>query len=190
MPGKKAGKDHVLLAVGQVHAALKDLKPEERGKVISSVGALLEMTNLPPSAASAQQERTVAEAKSSGALRPSSRPVSIVELMQEKHPGTNQQKIALFAYYREKHESKPRFSRADLEAYFAKAKETPPANYDRDFAETVRKGWIHEDGDESYVTSKGIEVVESGFPAERKYSARPKEKARQGTKAKKGRSKR
>ena len=191
MPGKKAGKDRVLLAVERVHAALKDLSPQERGKVFSSVGALLDMEGGSSLTTLTQQESAVVQQKGSAVVRSSgSRPVSLVELMQEKNPGTNQQKIALFAYYREKHEGKPRFARPDLEAYFAKAKETPPANYDRDFTETVRKGWIHEDGDESYITSKGIEAVESSFPAERKYSARSREgKARQPKRVKKGRSK-
>ncbi len=185
MPIKKGEKDPVLAAVQAVHAALADLNPEQRSKVISSVAAILDITGL-PSISKAPVEDT-----SGGPTRPpSGRPLSIVEIMQAKSPGTNQQKIALFAYYREKYEGKPRFARADLEAYFPKAKEPPPANYDRDFSSTVKKGWIHEDGDESYVTSKGIEVVESGFAAQRKYSTRPKDrKAKVGKKAKKRRSK-
>lgn len=65
-----------------------------------------------------------------------------------------------------------RFSREDLRGYFAKAKQPPPTNYDRDFVEAGKRGWIHEDGGESYVTSKGIESVESGFAGERKYIKR------------------
>jgi hypothetical protein len=56
------------------------------------------------------------------------------------------------------------------------AKEPPPKNYPRDFNETVRRGWIHEDGTESYITSKGIEAVEAGFPPEAKAN---KSKSRQ-----------
>jgi hypothetical protein len=88
---------------------------------------------------------------------------SPVELIQEKRPATNSQRIALFAYFREKVEGEARFSRADLRAYFSKAKEPPPGNYDRDFSGAVRNGWIHEDGSDSYLTSKGLEVVEAGF---------------------------
>jgi hypothetical protein len=108
------------------------------------------------------------------ATRSQARPLSINELVQEKSPsGTNAQRIALFAYYRDKHEGISRFTRDDLKVYFAKAKEQPPRNYDRDFVEAVKKGWIHEDGADSYVTSKGIEAVESGFEGERKYKKRP-----------------
>jgi hypothetical protein len=35
------------------------------------------------------------------------------------------------------------------------SREAPPANFDRDFVEAVKRGWIHEDGDNSYITSKG-----------------------------------
>jgi hypothetical protein len=66
-------------------------------------------------------------------------------------------------------EGQPRFGRDDLKPYFAKAKITPAANYDRDFVEAVRKGWIHEEGSESYLTTKGIEAIESDFEGERKY---------------------
>ena len=60
-------------------------------------------------------------------------------------------------------EGLPRFSRVDLKVYFPRAKLPPDANYDRDFDQTVRHGWIHEDGDDSYLTTKGLETVEAGF---------------------------
>jgi hypothetical protein len=104
------------------------------------------------------------------------RPIGLVELINEKRPGTNSQRIAVFAYYREKAEGSPRFSRADLETYFAKAKLPPAGNYARDFAESVRAGWIHEDGAESYLTTKGIEAIENGFEGERKYATGKKKK--------------
>ena len=61
--------------------------------------------------------------------RSQARPLSINELAQEESPGTSAQRIALFAYYRDKHEGGPRFTRDDLKGYFAKAKEHPPRNY-------------------------------------------------------------
>jgi len=66
----------------------------------------------------------------------------LVELITDKQPGTNAQRIALFAYYREKSEGMSRFGRDDLKGYFGKAKQPPSANYDRDFVEAVRKGII------------------------------------------------
>jgi hypothetical protein len=59
--------------------------------------------------------------------------------------------------------SRSRFSRSDLEGYFAKARQPPPGNFNRDFQTAVNLGWIHEDGDDSYLTTKGLEAVEAGF---------------------------
>ena len=53
----------------------------------------------------------------------------------------------------------------------------PAGNFSRDFADAVRAGWIHEDGAESYLTTKGIEAVETGFEGERKYSSAKKKRA-------------
>jgi hypothetical protein len=141
---------------------LKDLNPTQRQKVLSSVSALLDLDGAGISKFVSPQ----AEDRSS--IAPPSRPAGLVELVNEKQPGSNAQRIALFAYYREKTEGKSRFARGDLESYFATAKIPPASNYDRDFVETVRKGWIHEDGANSYLTTKGIEAIESGFEGERK----------------------
>lgn len=164
-------------ALEAVHTALKPLSPEERGRVLASVYALLGIRGpdiiRAPSVAPAPESRSVSPSAATGVgARSQGRPLSVNELVQEKSPGTSAQRITLFAYYRDKHEGVPRFGRDDLKAYFAKAKEQPPRNYDRDFVEAVKRGWIHEDGDDSYVTSKGIEAVESGFAGERKYIKR------------------
>ena len=168
MPPRK--KDPEITALEAVHAALKPLDAEARGKVLASVSALLEMpgTSLPPAARPA-----------AAAIRPlSSRPVSLVELMKDKSPKTSPGRITLFAYYRDKYEGTMRFGRNDLREYFGKAKEGLPGNYDRDFVTAVKRGWIHEEGDESYITSKGIEAAETGFPDERQPSKRTKAASR------------
>lgn len=177
-------------ALQAVHAALKPLSAEERTRVLASVYALLGMAAPETISPAAKPSSSPASSTPSVAPRPQARPLSINELVQEKPPGTNAQRIALFAYYRDKHERVARFARDDLKGYFAKAKEQPPTNYDRDFVEAVRKGWIHEDGAESYITSKGIETVESGFAGERRYAKRPRKprkaaprKAKRGRKA-------
>ncbi len=176
MPDKK--RDPEIEALQSVHAALKPLSADERTRVLASVYALLgihgpDMTPAPaPSPRSASSPSAQVPAADISA-RSQARPLSINELAKEKSPGTSAQRIALFAYYRDKHEGVSRFTRDDLKGYFAKAKEQPPRNYDRDFVEAVKKGWIHEEGADSYVTSKGIEAVESGFAGERKYTKRP-----------------
>jgi|ERR1700674_2722643 len=176
-------KDPTISALEAVYAALKPLKAPERQRVLASVYALLETSEASVSARSqtmgarGQFETQV----KSQAVAPA-RPVAIRELIQEKKPHTHPQFIALFAYYREKHQNLPTFSRAALAEYYTTSRETPPKNFDRDFVEAVKRGWIHEDGDNSYITSKGLEVVESNFSDVRD---RPVKKGSTRSKAKK-----
>lgn len=161
MPSEK--RDKKIAAVEAVHAALKGLNAQERQRVLASIYALLEIS---PSVAPSRQPEAaegVASSPTVGAPPTSPRPLAIRELIQDKKPRTHPQFITLFGYFREKHEGRATFSRSELERYYAASRETPPANYDRDFVEAVKKGWIHEDDDKSYITSKGIEAVESGF---------------------------
>jgi len=149
-------------AVQTVYSALENLDADTRQKVLASVTALLGMET---EVTARQPPRIVEESRIAPQSRPiqSDRPKSLVEVIQEKHPSTNDEKIALFAYYRERIEGLSRFSRGDLKQYFAVAKEKPAANYDRDFSKAIKAGWIHEDGSDSYLTSRGLEAVESGF---------------------------
>jgi hypothetical protein len=160
-----AGIDPQMSAFQAIYTALSSLDEADRQKVLSSVASLLELA--PPHgeerALEPQRNDRVRQEPSAATARP----LSLIELVQQKKPHTNVQLIATFAYYREKYEGHQRFHRDDLEGYFAKAKETPASNYNRDFGEAVKKGWIHEDGADSYLTSKGLEVVESGFEGER-----------------------
>jgi hypothetical protein len=157
-------KDKTISALEAVHSALKGLNAQERQRVLASVGVLLEIS---PSAGPIHQKTDVVEEASSRPVPASDsqagRPLAIRELIQDKKPRTHPQFITLFAYFREKHQNVPSFKRYDLKPYYAASRENPPKNFDRDFVETVRKGWIHEDGDDSYITSKGIEAVASGF---------------------------
>jgi hypothetical protein len=161
-----AKKDKTISALEAVHAALKPLSGPQRTRVLASVRTLLEI----PSGAPDKHWEALAEggADNSPVSPPvdtsasSTRPLSIRELIQDKklsHP----QLITLFAYYREKTENRPSFSRDDLKRYYNVSRQTPPANYDRDFVKAVQEGWIHEDGENSYITSKGIEAVATGF---------------------------
>ena len=180
------GRDPHIVALEAVYAALKDLDPSGRKKVLSSVFALLELEGGP--ALHPISSHPIIEERHP--VTTSSRPISLVELVNDKKPGTNSQRIALFAYYREKSEGLSRFARDDLKPYFGKAKQPPASNYDRDFVEAVRKGWIHEDGADSYLTTKGVEAVESGFEGERKYTKGRKAAATAKRKTKRNQSNR
>lgn len=174
-------KDPAISALEAVHAALKPLTREERQRVLASVHALLEMG--PPSLETSKI--TGQQTQASGSSLPS-RPVAIRELVADKKPRTHPQFITLFAYYREKYQNLPTFSRDQLEEYYTTARQAPPSNYDRDFVEAVRRGWIHEDGENSYITSKGIEAIESGF-AEDSRVGRRNGRSRQAKKKSKSR---
>lgn len=158
-------KDKILSALEAVHGALKPLKPEEIERVLTSVRALLE---IPPESQTLSKGKPAPDSQltSTPQVAPSStRPLAIRELIQDKKPTTHPEFITLFAYYREKYENLPTFEREDLRQYYKVSRENPPANFDRDFVAAVTRGWIHEQSDNSYITSKGIEAVESGFAA-------------------------
>ena len=157
-------KDPTISALEAVHAALKPLDAPERQRVLASVYALLGINEVPsPPKPLTTPPGGQPESRSKSASSSPARPVAIRELIQEKKPSTHPEFITLFAYYREKHQNLPTFSRAALAEYYPMSHEPPPGNFDRDFVEAVKRGWIHEDGDNSYITSKGLEVVESSF---------------------------
>ena len=167
----KSKVDPVVTALEAVYAALRPLDTEARRRVLASTYALLE---IPATAGGTFEGFTHARRTEPVPKAPAARAVSLIELMQDKRPRSNAERITLFAYYRDKYEGISRFARADLEPYFAKAKEQPARNYDRDFVGPVRKGWLHEDEADSYITSKGIEAVEAGFTTEPKARRRAK----------------
>jgi hypothetical protein len=157
----------VTAAATAVMKALESLSVEERARVLQSAAALHGISLSTPSNPSAGS----GSHGNDGAGHDESLPVnatrakrlSIVEFLREKNPATNSQRIAAFAYYREHVEGKDTFARGDLEHYFATAKLAKPGNYDRDFAGAVRDGWVHEDGNESYLTQHGESAVQEGF---------------------------
>ncbi len=147
-------------AVQAVFDALESFDEPSRQRILNSAAALLgSQAPLAPSAPTG----THAATHKSVAVPSTDRPLSPVELIQNKAPATNAQRLAIFAYYRERVEGNPRFAKEDLRAYFSKAKQPLPANYDRDFKQAVKLGWIYEDGADSYLTSRGLEAVEVGF---------------------------
>ena len=178
----KAAPKSLVEAVQAVFEALEPFDDAARTRILQSATSLLG-GNLVPS----QTTLLVGPVTTPSTTRHSSeRPLSPVELLQEKKPATNPQRIALFAYYRERAEGLSRFAKDDLKSYFGKAKEPPPQNFDRDFRQAVKLGWIYEDGGDSYLTSKGLEAVEAGFdgkgaprgPAAKKAAKKAKKKAR------------
>uniref|UniRef100_UPI003F7E8FAA hypothetical protein n=1 Tax=Xanthomonas sp. 0924 TaxID=2835534 RepID=UPI003F7E8FAA len=159
----------------KVMNAIQTLIPEERARVLHSVAALYGLS-LPSSPSIAQSAHSSNSVVSSGGLVAAAAPatnsakrLSIVEFLQQRQAVTNPQRIACFAYYREKVEGFENFSRGDLVDYFPQAKlPAPGKNYGRDYGNAVKEGWIHDEGAKSYLTQKGEGVVESGFDGKAK----------------------
>ena len=149
--------DDVVKAVGTIYDTLQPLEADTRDRVLQSVTSLLGMGHKPQHAGGhgLPSQTTV--------IRSGGRPISLNEMILEKQPASVPQRITLFAFYRERVEGNARFARANLKEYFSKAKEKPASNFDRDFLKAVKLGWLHEDGDSSYITTKGLEAVEVGF---------------------------
>ena len=176
---QQLAQDPTFAALQVVHEALAGLTVDQRAKVLASVTTLLDVPSLSVSSGTDHEAQSVQPSARVGAARPT----GLIELIKDRKPSTNIGKITLFAYYREKHEGQSRFAPEDLKAYFGKALESPPALYRRDFRSAVRKGWLHSDGADSYITSKGIEEVESSFRDERKHDSKAAKKKAGSAKA-------
>lgn len=154
----------LVAAVQTVFEALEPFDESARQRILASVVSLLGGQPLHSGGAPMGAGGSPPGHPALTAARPiADRPLSPVELVQEKKPATNPQRLAVFAYYREKSEGLTRFAKDDLKAYFPKAKIPLPQNLDRDYGKAVTAGWIYDDGADSYLTSKGLEAVEAGF---------------------------
>ena len=149
----------VVAAVQSVFSALEPFSVADQQRILDSAAALFNLTLPAGTGTHGNQSSDLPPKKPNSGERP----LSPVELIQQKNPATNAQRLAIFAYYRENVEGHARFARDDLKQYFSKARVSPPQNFDRDFKSAVQAGWIYEDGVESYLTTKGIEAVETGF---------------------------
>ena len=149
-------------AVQLVFDALQPFDDAARQRILASAVSLLG-GSVPIASSPTSSHGYVRVPTVQGPSPSSERPLSPIELIQQKAPATNPQRLAVFAYYREKVEGLSRFAKENLRPYFAKAKQPPPQNFDRDYGQAVKLGWIYDDASDSYLTSKGIEAVEAGF---------------------------
>ncbi len=169
-------------AASTVMKALEDLRDEDRGRVLSSVAALYGINLRAKGFSLAANEVDESDFEGAGVVEDpgiTKKRLSLVELLKQKEPVTNFQRIAVFAFYREKHLNQQQFSPSDLLPFFATAKLSKPGNYQRDFNYAVKEGWIHDDGPQSYLTQDGEKIVEAGFGGK----AKPRGKAMKKAKA-------
>jgi hypothetical protein len=171
-------QDPEVHAVNTIVQSLRPLDAEAQQRVLQSSLALLGLAIATQSHSimSSPSQTSISSTKASAL---DGKKKGLTELLLEKNPGTNAQRIVLFAYYRREVENIATFARQELKTYFAKARLSPPANFDRDFSRAVEAGWIHEDGENSYVTGSGDQLVDHGFQGERVYVPQPKGKKKQ-----------
>lgn len=109
-------------------------------------------------------------------------PLSLREYLDEAQPTRKPDQIVTIAHFVCEHEGAEDFSREEVRSRFPAAREPIPANFARDFAWTLKNGWIAEVPGKNgryYVTAKGIQAVESRFSAEvKKATASTKGSAR------------
>jgi hypothetical protein len=81
----------------------------------------------------------------------------------KEHP----QQMTVIGHYLTETTGKDSFSLDDLRAGFDKAKEPVPKNPTRDLAAAIKKGWIASQANDDkslYVTSSGLQAIQTGFP--------------------------
>ncbi len=174
--------DPEMHAVNTIVQSLRPLDAEAQQRVLQSSLALLGLAiaGRPQATSEISMPSSVPGSPGPSPAHTSQKPKGLTELLLEKKPGTNSQRIVLFAFYRRNVEGIETFQRQELKSYFARARIAPPGNYDRDFATAVSVGWIHEDDDKSYLTTTGEQLVAAGFDGERthpKPSKRTKKKS-------------
>jgi hypothetical protein len=115
------------------------------------------------------------------------RRISLREFLDEAQARRNPDKITAIAEYLFQFEEMGLFTREEIKGRFRAAGEAAPANFPRDFAASVKNGWIAEDSKAPgsfYVTQKGRNAIENKFSSEvKKTTARPvgRRRARRST---------
>lgn len=106
---------------------LQPLAPDERSQVLNAAAALYgtQLSSQQQNHQSGTQQDASSVEKT---RREGKKPVSVGEFLREKAPATNAQRIACFAYYREKYEDQENFSKSDLAGYFAAARVAKPGD--------------------------------------------------------------
>ncbi len=101
--------------------------------------------------------------------------ISLREFIEDCGAQRNPDQILAIGEYMNRHEGAQDFGRDEVKARFRTAGEPVPGNYPRDFAWTIKNGWIAEDPTNAgrfYVTKKGKDAIAQKFSSEiRKASA-------------------
>lgn len=88
--------------------------------------------------------------------------IDLSVLIKRVNPKTNPERIATLAYHMKVNERQEKFTRKDILSIWQAVGFKKPGNFNRDFRETIRKGWISpiEGEDAFYLTTLGQEYIE------------------------------
>ncbi len=102
---------------------------------------------------------------------------SLRELINEKFPKTNPQKITVVAYYLRDFLNQRTFSLDDIKIQFERAAEPIPQNLYRDLKQTVFSGWISESAEigKFFLTTSGESAVQGNFTNKTNSGAKKKQ---------------
>ena len=99
-------------------------------------------------------------------------------LLASKATKIPQQMTVIGHYLLESQQGKENFTMAELKKGFGDAKESVPANPNRDIASAIRRGWVAQrEKDSYYVTGTGMQAIEGGFPKGTRRRRRKNKKA-------------
>lgn len=93
-------------------------------------------------------------------------PKSLREFLNEVDAKTSVEKIAAMGYFMCENLGQNSFTKDEVKAKFAVAKEAMPANFSRDFGKALKSGLINEVHGEKgnfYVTSTGMKEIEKNI---------------------------
>ena len=99
--------------------------------------------------------------------------ISLREYLDQVKASRKPDQIVAIGHYISLHEGQPTFSRDDIKAHFAVAREPMPSNFPRDFGVAIKAGMIaeaHQKAGHYYVTKTGIQSINRHFGAETKKS--------------------
>jgi hypothetical protein len=136
-----------------------DIKREVSANKLAAVMSVI----MGPDTPEASPARAPVDGGSAGLTK-----LSLREFLDSVKATTKPDQIVAIGQYMAAHERKDTFSRDDIKVRFQSARERLPSNFPRDFSTAIGKGLIAEDHAKTgqyYVTSKGMQAVETRFGA-------------------------
>jgi hypothetical protein len=150
-----------LEAMQVIHKALEPFDAEARGRILTSVISLLEVTNAPSfNGNTAVPSNQVLPTENSSIITPQ---MTIESFLKAKVPSDNNQRLACLAYYLEHHDNKPDVSTRELTKANSDARQMQVSNVSAFLDNATRRhGFFAPSGKgKKHLTIRGKAVVEA-----------------------------